>query len=670
MEDALTSAGIRSEDRKDYQKVVATLDKFFSVRRNVIFERARFNLRSQQEGESAEEFIMALYSLAEDCDYEEWKEEMIRDRLVVGIRDAALSQQLQWGHSMARQDEIGQHPSDLCVIDHEERIAWMKALIPGSRARFSTSVKIFPPIPSSVSELHSQKGHPHSEYISPPSQPISPPSQPISPPSQPISPHSQPISPHSQPISPKSQPVGPKSQPIGPNLLSRSCVSSSGQGVPHPYSSHLHGGVSAPSPKEKRNISIPNATDSQYCCGGPASPEAHAYFELVDQSQSYLEPVTSVSMDMRSPDVVPRGSSKGCQDSASSCSWNVRSTDSVAEDRDVVQVECWYEKCRNTGHRHSTTSSLSLSTEEDEAHPQWTRARTATVSLLEGEQLLNNLQKEALFIPPSSLSDYVPIGKGQFGEVFRATLHKGTPGEVLVAVKTTKKNSSEKDKADFLKEMMVMSQILHPNIVRLYGLVVEGTKSASIVLEYLSKGDLKHFLTANPRPTRQLVKYMIDVAMGMHYISEKGLVHRDLAARNVLVGENEVCKVADFGLLRELSEENSIYQSTANAPSPVRWMAPESIKDRTFSAASDVRSYGVLMWEMFNPDKKPYDTLSNMECAIALLNGTHLPTPSSAPSTVARLMKSCWHKQPERRPSFLVISTILIAKGLVEAEQK
>ena len=118
MEDALTSAGIRSEDRKDYQKVVATLDKFFSVRRNVIFERARFNLRSQQEGESAEEFIMALYSLAEDCDYEEWKEEMIRDRLVVGIRDAALSQQLQWGHSMARQDEIGQHPSDLCVIDH------------------------------------------------------------------------------------------------------------------------------------------------------------------------------------------------------------------------------------------------------------------------------------------------------------------------------------------------------------------------------------------------------------------------------------------------------------------------------------------------------------------------------------------------------------------------
>ena len=59
--------------------MVVTLDKFFSVHRNVIFERAKFNLRSQQEGESAEEYIMALYSLAEDCDYKEWKEEMIPD---------------------------------------------------------------------------------------------------------------------------------------------------------------------------------------------------------------------------------------------------------------------------------------------------------------------------------------------------------------------------------------------------------------------------------------------------------------------------------------------------------------------------------------------------------------------------------------------------------------
>ena len=82
-EDILTSAEIQSEDRKVYQNVVDTLNKFFRVRKNDVFEHARFNLCSQLEGKSAEECIMALYSLVlvEDCDYKEWKEEMIRDRL-------------------------------------------------------------------------------------------------------------------------------------------------------------------------------------------------------------------------------------------------------------------------------------------------------------------------------------------------------------------------------------------------------------------------------------------------------------------------------------------------------------------------------------------------------------------------------------------------------------
>jgi hypothetical protein len=75
--------------------VVSKFDEFFKVRRNVIFERARFNGRSQHEGETAEQYIMELYTLAEHCEYGDLKDEMIRDRLVVGIRDAALSQQLQ-----------------------------------------------------------------------------------------------------------------------------------------------------------------------------------------------------------------------------------------------------------------------------------------------------------------------------------------------------------------------------------------------------------------------------------------------------------------------------------------------------------------------------------------------------------------------------------------------
>ena len=86
---------------------------------------------------------------------------------------------------------------------------------------------------------------------------------------------------------------------------------------------------------------------------------------------------------------------------------------------------------------------------------------------------------------------------------------------------------------------------------------------------------------------------------------------QDLAARNVLVGDGEVCKVSDFGLLRELPKGDAIYHSKSAFPWPIRWMAPESLRDRVFSQATDVWSFGVLQWEMFNPKEKPYKTFTH-----------------------------------------------------------
>ena len=94
-EAVLTSTNATAEERKDYKKVLDKFDSFFKVRKNVIYERARFNKRNQQSGETAERYIMVLYDLAENCDYGDMREELIRDRLVVGIRDNALSEKLQ-----------------------------------------------------------------------------------------------------------------------------------------------------------------------------------------------------------------------------------------------------------------------------------------------------------------------------------------------------------------------------------------------------------------------------------------------------------------------------------------------------------------------------------------------------------------------------------------------
>ena len=94
-DDVLTSTNITEDDRKKYATVLAKFDAFFQVRKNVIFERARFNRRNQLEGQSIEQYITALYRLVDSCDYGALKEEMLRDRIVVGIRDVALSERLQ-----------------------------------------------------------------------------------------------------------------------------------------------------------------------------------------------------------------------------------------------------------------------------------------------------------------------------------------------------------------------------------------------------------------------------------------------------------------------------------------------------------------------------------------------------------------------------------------------
>ena len=93
--DVLASTGISADNRKKYGTVVEKFNAYFEVRKNVIFERARFNKRNQLEGESIEQYITVLYGLVEKCEFRDFKEELLRDRIVVGIRDKALSDRMQ-----------------------------------------------------------------------------------------------------------------------------------------------------------------------------------------------------------------------------------------------------------------------------------------------------------------------------------------------------------------------------------------------------------------------------------------------------------------------------------------------------------------------------------------------------------------------------------------------
>ena len=136
---------------------------------------------------------------------------------------------------------------------------------------------------------------------------------------------------------------------------------------------------------------------------------------------------------------------------------------------------------------------------------------------------------------------------------------------------------------------------------------------------------------------------------------------QDLAARNIMVDDNEVCKVADFGLLREIYDYSftSIYISSNTSLCPLRWMAPESVEHRHFSTASDVWSYGILVWEMFNPTELPYSDLDDVQFAIKVVHGLTPSIPTQCPPTVEKIMKACWDRNPSKRPDFKQISFLL-----------
>ncbi|KAI4879167.1 hypothetical protein NFI96_020398 [Prochilodus magdalenae] len=206
--------------------------------------------------------------------------------------------------------------------------------------------------------------------------------------------------------------------------------------------------------------------------------------------------------------------------------------------------------------------------------------------------------------------------ESEFGEVYKGRLKLPGKREIYVAIKTLKAGYSEKQRRDFLSEASIMGQFDHPNIIRLEGVVTK-SRPVMIVTEFMENGALDSFLRQNDGQFTviQLVGMMRGIAAGMKYLSEMNYVHRDLAARNILVNSNLVCKVSDFGLSRYLQEDTSdpTYTSSLGGKIPVRWTSPEAIAYRKFTSASDVWSYGIVMWEVMSFGERPYWDMSNQD---------------------------------------------------------
>ncbi|XP_059611194.1 tyrosine-protein kinase Fer isoform X4 [Phlebotomus argentipes] len=271
----------------------------------------------------------------------------------------------------------------------------------------------------------------------------------------------------------------------------------------------------------------------------------------------------------------------------------------------------------------------------------------ATVTQRSGAILRKPVMRERWELSNDDVVLLDKIGRGNFGDVYKAKLK---PSKKDVAVKTCRMTLPEEQKRKFLQEGRILKQYDHPNIVKLIGICVQ-KQPIMIVMELVPGGSLLNFLRKHKttHTAKQLISMCRDAAAGMRYLESKNCIHRDLAARNCLIGYENIVKISDFGMSRE---EEEYIVSDGMKQIPIKWTAPEALNFGKYTSLCDVWSYGILMWEIFSKGDTPYSGMSNARARERIDAGYRMPAPEQTPPEMYRLMLRCWSYEPETRPHF------------------
>jgi len=263
---------------------------------------------------------------------------------------------------------------------------------------------------------------------------------------------------------------------------------------------------------------------------------------------------------------------------------------------------------------------------------------------------------------------------GAFGPIFLAQAPgiagRSISASSLVVVKALRGDASDEARRDFIHIGELLSRLVHPNIVQLLGVCLSANPLCLIV-EHMPGRDLREFLHESA-PQHFIVRHGLSTSMmrlksadligmarqianAMVYVSDCGFVHRDLAARNCLVGDRNSArlevKLSDFGLAVELGDRD-FHLGEDDEEIPVRWMPPEAIRENRFTHASDVWSFGVLLWEIFTYGTQPYEQMTIKEVIRFVDSGRTLHCPEHASHAVYVQMQLCWHHGANDRPQF------------------
>ncbi|BCS82572.1 putative serine/threonine-protein kinase receptor [Cotonvirus japonicus] len=277
----------------------------------------------------------------------------------------------------------------------------------------------------------------------------------------------------------------------------------------------------------------------------------------------------------------------------------------------------------------------------------------------DGVIIHSNLNKEDCYLTSANLCSWIvnyndiavdtnnQLGIGSYGIVY-----KGKWKGVDVAVKKFIKQSiSEKEMLNFREEVSILSRLSeqkhHPNIILMIGACI--TKpNICIITEYMKRGNLRQVLkTQNIKISWiQKLKMLKGIAEGINYLhtSDPIIIHRDIKPSNILVDDNYVVKISDFGFAT-IKQENT-RMTRCGTPC---WTAPEILRGEKYDEKVDVYSFGVVMWEMMTA-REPYAGCNFMKVTLSIMEGIRPQIPADCPSEFKKLMKKCWSSDPEKRP--------------------
>ncbi|XP_050371462.1 G-type lectin S-receptor-like serine/threonine-protein kinase CES101 [Argentina anserina] len=203
-----------------------------------------------------------------------------------------------------------------------------------------------------------------------------------------------------------------------------------------------------------------------------------------------------------------------------------------------------------------------------------------------------------------NFSDENKLGAGGFGSVYQGILVNGQE----IAVKMLSKNS-EQGALEFNNELILVYELQHTNLVRLFGFCIHG-EERMLIYEYMPNKSLDYFLFDSTRSVlldwKKRLNIIEGVAQGLLYLhkySRMRVIHRDLKASNILLNECMNPRISDFGMARTLSTQDELEANTKRIVGTYGYMSPEYVMGGNFSVKSDVYSFGVLMLEILSGRK-------------------------------------------------------------------